>query len=68
MYGKAGTGKTTLGKLITKQVPCDYLYINASDENNVDTFAQRLSLSQVVWVSMTLKLFIDECDFLTGKI
>ena len=26
LYGKAGTGKTTLGKLIAKQVPCDYVH------------------------------------------
>ena len=37
LYGKAGTGKTTLAKLIVKNIECDYLYINASDENNVDT-------------------------------
>ena len=36
-YGKAGTGKTTLAKLLVKNIECDYIYINASDENNVDT-------------------------------
>ena len=37
LYGRAGTGKTTLAKLIVKNIECDYLYINASDENNVET-------------------------------
>ena len=37
LYGKAGTGKTTLAKLLVKNIECDYMYINASDENNVDT-------------------------------
>ena len=37
LFGKAGTGKTTLAKLLVKNIECDYLYINASDENNVDT-------------------------------
>ena len=37
LYGKAGTGKTTLAKILVKNIECDYLYINASDENNVET-------------------------------
>jgi len=37
LYGRAGTGKTTLAKLLVKNIDCDYIYINASDENNVDT-------------------------------
>ena len=37
LYGRAGTGKTTLAKLLVKNIECDYLYINASDENNVET-------------------------------
>jgi len=35
LYGKAGTGKTTLAKLIVNSIDCDYIIINASDENNV---------------------------------
>ena len=34
LFGKAGT-KTTLLKLLVNNIECDYLYINASDENNV---------------------------------
>ena len=37
LFGKAGTGKTTLAKLLVNNIECDYMYINASDENNVDT-------------------------------
>jgi len=36
LFGRAGTGKTTLAKLIVSNIDCDYLYINASDENSVD--------------------------------
>ena len=32
-HGQAGTGKTTLAKILVKNIDCDYLYINASDEN-----------------------------------
>ena len=31
LYGNAGTGKTTLAKMIVNNIDCDYLYINASD-------------------------------------
>lgn len=51
-YGRAGTGKTSLAKIIVNDIlKCQYLYINASDENGVDTirtkvvsFAQTKSL------------------------
>ena len=36
LYGRAGTGKTTLAKVIVNNIDCDTLYINASDENSVD--------------------------------
>ena len=40
--GNPGTGKTTLAKLIIKNIECDYIYINASDENNVDTVRNKV--------------------------
>ena len=36
LYGRAGGGKTTLAKIIVNAIECDYLYINASDERNID--------------------------------
>ena len=42
LYGRAGTGKTTLAKLIVKSVECDYMIINASDENNVETVRNKV--------------------------
>ena len=41
-FGKAGTGKTTLAKLIVNSINCDYIIINASDENNVDTVRNKV--------------------------
>ena len=68
LYGKAGTGKTTLGKLITKQIPCDHLYINASDENNVDTVRTKIKSFASSMGFQDLKIvLLDECDFLTGN-
>jgi replication factor C small subunit len=42
LHGKAGTGKTTLAKLITKNIDCDVMYINASDENGIDTIRDKV--------------------------
>ena len=42
-YGPAGTGKTTLAKLIVKNLDCDYLYINASDERGIDTIRDKVT-------------------------
>jgi DNA polymerase III delta prime subunit len=48
-YGDSGTGKTTLAKIIVNDVlNCQYLYINASDENGIDTIRGKvMSFSQV---------------------
>ena len=66
LYGKAGTGKTTLAKIITSNIDCDYLYINASDENNVDNVRTKIKNFASSAGFKDLKVIIlDEADFLT---
>ncbi len=65
-YGPAGTGKTTLAKLITKNLDCDYIYINASDERGIETIRDKVSSFASVASFKPIKVVIlDEADFLT---
>ena len=66
LYGKAGTGKTTLAKIITSNIDCDYLYINASDENSVDAvrFKIKAFASTIGFKEMKV-IILDEADYLT---
>ena len=66
LYGKAGTGKTTLAKIITSNIDCDYMYINASDENKVDDVRNKIKTfaSSVGFKSLKV-IILDECDYLT---
>ena len=65
-YGPAGTGKTTLAKLIVKNLDCDYIYINASDERGIETIRDKVSGFASVASFKPLKVVIlDEADFLT---
>ena len=64
--GTAGTGKTTLAKLIVKNIKCDYLYINASDENGIDIIRDKVKTFASTSTFQPLKVVIlDESDFLT---
>ena len=65
-YGPAGTGKTTLAKLIVKNLDCDYLYINASDENGIDTIREKVKgfASAASWNGIKV-VILDEADFIT---
>ena len=65
-FGPAGTGKTTLAKLIVNNLNCDYLYINASDERGIDTIRDKVQGFSSVASFKPLKVVIlDEADFLT---
>ena len=66
LFGKAGTGKTTLAKLLVKNIECDYIYINASDENNVDTVRTKVKNFASTMGFKDMKIIIlDECDYIT---
>jgi replication factor C small subunit len=66
LYGKAGTGKTTLAKLITQNINCDMMYINASDENGIDTIRDKVKSFASTSTFQPLKVVIlDESDYLT---
>lgn len=65
-YGPAGTGKTTLAKIIIKNLDCDHLYINASDERGIETIRDKVQGFASVASFKPLKVVIlDEADFLT---
>ena len=66
LYGKAGGGKTTLAKIIVNNVDCDYLYINASDERNIDVVRDKLKTfaSSIGFKSMKV-VILDESDYMT---
>ena len=65
-YGSAGCGKTTLAKLIVKNLDCDYLMLNASDERGIETIRDKVSGFASTASFKPLKVVIlDEADFLT---
>ena len=64
--GTAGTGKTTLAKLIVNNIKCDYVYLNASDENGIDMIREKVKGFASSATFNPLKVVIlDEADFLT---
>jgi len=66
LYGQAGTGKTTLAKIITNQIDCDVMYINASDENNVDTVRDKIrGFASSMGFRKWKIIILDESDYLT---
>jgi len=66
LYGRAGTGKTTLAKLIVNSIECDYMIINASSENNVDTVRNKVTNFASSMGFKPFKIIIlDEFDYMT---
>ena len=65
-HGQAGTGKTTLAKIVINNLDCESLYINASDERGIETIRDKVVGFASVASFKPLKVVIlDEADFLT---
>ena len=65
-FGRAGTGKTTLAKLIVNSIDCDHIIINASDENNVDTVRNKVKgFASTVGFKDLKVVILDEFDYMT---
>jgi len=66
LYGSAGTGKTTLAKIITNQIDCDLMYINASDENSVDGVRDKIrGFASSKGFKKWKVIILDEADYLS---
>jgi DNA polymerase III delta prime subunit len=65
-FSSPGTGKTSIGKILVKHIPCDSLMINASDENGVDSIRNKVQDFCMTMGTQPLKImFLDEADRLT---
>jgi DNA polymerase III delta prime subunit len=67
LAGGAGVGKTTIAKAMCNEIGCDYMVINGSDENGVDTIRVKIkNYASSVSLSGGRKVIIlDEADYLT---
>lgn len=66
--GNAGIGKTSLAKIVAKDIlKCQYEYINASDENGIDTIRTKVSrFAELKSFDGNVKILIlDESDGLS---
>ena len=65
-FGPAGSGKTTLAKLIVKNLDCASLVLNASDERGIETIRDKVTSFASAASFQPLKVVVlDEADFLT---
>jgi replication factor C small subunit len=68
LFGPAGTGKTSLAKLIVDQLGADHLYINASDERGIDTIRDKIiPFASSIGFNGLKVVILDESDYLTAQ-
>ena len=67
LAGGPGVGKTTVAKAMCKEVGCDYMVINGSDENGVDVIRFKIKnyASSMSLAGGRKVVIIDEADYLT---
>ena len=67
LTGGAGVGKTTVAKAMCNEIGCDFMILNGSDENGVDTIRYKIKnyASSVSLSGGRKVIIIDEADYLT---
>lgn len=66
LFGRAGTGKTTLAKLIVNTINCDFIIINASDERGIDIIRNKVkSFASTIGFKDSKIIILDEFDYMT---
>lgn len=69
LVGPPGIGKTSLAKILVNDIlQCQYLYINASDENGIDTIRNKvIGFALTKSIDGKIKaIILDEADALSG--
>ena len=69
-FGSAGTGKSTLAKIIVRDIlQCQYLYINASDQNSIEVVRGQIkNFIETKSIDGKIKVVIlDEFDGMAGE-
>lgn len=68
LYGTAGTGKTSLAKILANSIDSTVMYLNCSDENSVDTVRDKIkSFASTMSFSRWKVIICDEFDFMTAN-
>jgi DNA polymerase III delta prime subunit len=67
LTGGAGVGKTTIAKAMCNEIGCDYMILNGSDENGVDTIRVKIKnyASSMSFAGGRKVIILDEADYLT---
>lgn len=67
LYGGAGTGKTTLARIIINMLHADSITLNASSERGIEVVRQKISdFASTQSTNKNIKIvFLDEADHLT---
>lgn len=69
LAGTPGTGKTTVAKALCRQLGCDFLMLNGSDESGIDTFRMKIKgyASSLSLTGAKKVIIIDEADYLNAN-
>jgi replication factor C small subunit len=69
LAGSAGIGKTTIAKILCKEIESDFIMINASDERGIDTIRNKVKqfASSRSFSSSVKVIILDEADSLTPE-